>query len=82
MCIEFTNLNTAWSMDSYPFPSINNLINKGTGCKLLSFMDAYSGYNQIKMRQEDEDKETFITEQGIFCFNVMPLGLKNARATF
>ena len=50
--------------------------------KLLSFMDAYSGYNQIKMHPKDEDKTTFTTSCAIYCYKVMPFGLKNARATF
>jgi len=53
-----------------------------TGHKLLSFMDAYSGYNQIKMHPPDEDKTTFITSQGIYCYKMMPFGLKNVGATF
>ena len=52
------------------------------GHELLSFMDAYSGYNQINMHPEDEDKTMFITDQGIYCYKVMPFRLKNARATF
>lgn len=45
-------------------------------------MDAYSGYNQIKMKVEDEEKTTFVITQGTFCFQVMPFGLKNAGTTF
>nr|GEX29073.1 reverse transcriptase domain-containing protein [Tanacetum cinerariifolium] len=46
------------------------------------FLDAYNGYHQIKMAEEDEEKTTFITSQGIFCYSKMPFGLKNARATY
>ena len=49
---------------------------------MLSFMDAFSGYNQIKMDKEDQEKTSFITSQGLFCYKVMPFGLKNARATY
>ena len=52
------------------------------GHSLLSFMDAYSGYNQIRMSPEDEEKTSFITDQGTYCYRVMPFGLKNARATY
>jgi len=52
------------------------------GHELLSFMDAYSGYNQIKMHPPDEEKATFTTGQGIYCYKMMPLGLKNAGVTF
>jgi hypothetical protein len=52
------------------------------GCARLSFMDAYSGYNQIKLKKEDEEKTAFITPYGVFCYQVMPFGLKNAGATY
>jgi len=52
------------------------------GHELVSFMDAYSGYNQIKMHPEDEDKMVFITDRGIYCYMVMPFGLKDVGATF
>ena len=45
-------------------------------------MDAFSGYNQIKMDESDQEKTSFITSQGLFCYKVMPFGLKNARATY
>jgi hypothetical protein len=48
----------------------------------LSFLDAYLGYNQIKLKKEDEEKTTFITPYDIFCYQVMPFGLKNAGATY
>ena len=53
-----------------------------TGHELLSFMDAYSGYNQIKIHPPDEDNMTFITDQGIYCYKVMRFRLKNTKATF
>ena len=53
-----------------------------TGHKLLTFMDAFSGYNQIKMAKEDQEKTAFITSQGFYCYKVMPFGLKNAGATY
>ena len=52
------------------------------GHKLLTFMDAFSGYNQIRMTQEDQEKTAFITSQGLYCYKVMPFGLKNAGATY
>ena len=52
------------------------------GHKLLTFMDAFSGYNQIKMDEEDQEKTAFIMSQGLYCYKVMPFGLKNAGATY
>ena len=52
------------------------------GHELLSFMDVYSGYNQIHISPEDEDKTAFTTDRGLYCYKVMPFGLKNARATY
>lgn len=82
MCVDFANLNAACPKDSYPLPSIDTLVDRSVGNKILSFMDAYSGYNQVKMYKEDEKKTSFITEMGTFCYTVMPFGLKNAGATF
>jgi hypothetical protein len=52
------------------------------GCARLSFLDAYSGYNQIKLKKEDEEKTAFITPYSVFCYQVMPFSLKNAGATY
>ena len=45
-------------------------------------MDAYSGYNQIRMHEEDQEHTAFLTNQGLYCYKVMPFGLKNAGATY
>ena len=58
------------------------MVDSTAGHKLLTFMDAFSGYNQIKMVEEDQEKTTFITSQGLYCYKVMPYGLKNAGATY
>ncbi|KAI5311262.1 hypothetical protein L3X38_000370 [Prunus dulcis] len=50
--------------------------------ELLSFMDAYSGYNQIFMHPADSEHTAFITDRGLYCYNVMPFGLKNAGVTY
>ena len=50
--------------------------------QLLSFMDAFSGYNQIRMEDADQEKTFFDTSQGLFCYKVMSFGLKNAGATY
>ena len=82
MCVDFTDLNKACPKDSYPLPSIDALVDSAAGCKLLSFLDAFSGYNQIKMHPMDEEKTAFMTERSCYCYKVMPFGLKNAGATY
>ena len=52
------------------------------GNELLTFMGAFSGYNQLMMNPEDQEKTSFITKKGIYCYKVMPFGLKNAGATY
>jgi hypothetical protein len=61
---------------------IHQIIDLTAGCARLSFLDAYYGYNQIKLKKEDEKKTAFITRYGMFCYQVMPFGLKNAGATY
>ncbi|GAU35488.1 hypothetical protein TSUD_384430 [Trifolium subterraneum] len=72
----------AYPKDAYPLPNIDKLVDNSSGFKLLSFMDAYSGYNQIKMAEIDKKKTAFMTETGNYYYNVMPFGLKNAGATY
>jgi len=62
MCVEFKNLNKACPKDSYPLPSIDSLVDNASGCRLLSFLDVFSGYNQIRMHPKDESKTTFMVE--------------------
>jgi len=81
MCVDFTDLNKACPKDSYPLPSIDALVDNAFGCRLLSFLDAFSGYNQIMMYPRDECKTAFMTELSCYCYKVMPFGLKNAGAT-
>lgn len=82
MCVDFTDLNKACPKDSFPLPRINQLVDSTAGHKLLTFMDAFSGYSQINMAEEDQEKTAFITSQGLYCYKVMPFGLKNAGATY
>ncbi|KAK0585667.1 hypothetical protein LWI29_032085 [Acer saccharum] len=81
MCVDFTDLNKACPKDSFPLPRIDQLVATAKH-ETLSFMDAYSGYNQIKMHKPDEEKTTFTTDQGLYYYTVMPFGLKNAGATY
>uniref|UniRef100_A0A2N9GP47 Uncharacterized protein n=1 Tax=Fagus sylvatica TaxID=28930 RepID=A0A2N9GP47_FAGSY len=82
MCVDFTDLNKACPKDSFPLPRIDQLVDSTAGHKLLTFMDAFSGYNQIVMDEGDQEKTSFITSRGLFCYKVMPFGLKNAGATY
>jgi hypothetical protein len=82
MCVDFTDLNKACPKDPYPLPNIDRLIDGATGYKMLSFMDAYSGYNQIKMNPADAPHTAFMSNTCNYFYNVMPFGLKNAGATY
>ena len=82
MCVDFMNLNRACLKDNYPLPRIDTLVDSTTRHKLLSFMDAFSGYNQIKMSEDNQEKTSFVTSQGLFCYKVMSFELKNVGATY
>jgi hypothetical protein len=82
MCVDFTDLNKACPKDSFPLPRIDALVDSTSGYGLLSFMDAFSEYNQILMHPQDREKTAFITDRGLYCYKVMPFGLKNAGATY
>ena len=76
MCIDFTNLYKAYPKDSFLLPRIDQLVDTTVGHELLSFMDAYSGHNQILMYEPDEEHTSFITDRGLYCYKAMPFGLK------
>ena len=78
MCVDYTNLNKTCPKDPFALPRIDQVIDLTAGCELLCFLDAYSGYHQIKMKKEDQEKTSFITPFGAFCYVSMPFGLKNA----
>ena len=67
MCIDFRDLNKAWPKDSYPFLRINTLVDSTARHELLSFMDAFSGYNQIKMNEKDQEKTSSSPIKDIFA---------------
>ncbi|KAM2985926.1 hypothetical protein FF2_006268 [Malus domestica] len=82
MCVNYTDLNKGCPNDSFPLPLIDRLIDSTTGCELLSFMDAYSRYNQILMNLPDQEHTVFTTNRGLYCYKVMLFGLKNAETTY
>ena len=76
MCIDYSSLNKECPKDQFALPRIDQVIDSTTGCELLYFLDAYSGYHQIKMSVEDQEKTSFITPYGAFYYVTMPFGLK------
>ncbi|KAI0497291.1 hypothetical protein KFK09_020514 [Dendrobium nobile] len=82
MCTDYIDLNKACPKDSFPLPHIDQLVDTTSGHQMLSFMDAYSSYKQIKMNLTDEEATSFQTNRGLYCYRVMPFGLKNAGATY
>ncbi|XP_027157186.1 uncharacterized protein LOC113758608 [Coffea eugenioides] len=82
MCVDFTDLNKACPKDCFPLPRIDRLVDSTVGFDVLCFLDAFKGYHQIEMAEEDREKTSFITEEGTYCYRTMPFGLKNAGATY
>ena len=82
MCIDYTSLNKACPKDPFALPRIDQVIDSTAGCELLSFLDAYSVYHQIKLDLADALKTSFIMPFGAYCYITMPFDLKNAGATF
>ena len=82
MCVDFTDLNKACPKNSYPLPRVDVLVDSTAQHQLLSFMDAFSRYNQIRMDEMDQQKTSFVTSQALFRYKVMPFGLKNAGVTY
>jgi ribonuclease HI len=82
MCVDYTGLNKACPKVPYPLPRIDQIMDSTTGCEILSFLDAYSGYHQIRMKEFDQLATSFITPFGMYCYVTMPFGLRNAGATY
>ena len=82
ICIDYRDLNTACPKDEFSLPITDVMIDNTCGFKRITFMDGFSGYNQIKMYPEDEKHTSFRISLGVYCCTVMPFGLKNAGATY
>ena len=80
--MDFTNLNKACPKDSFPLSRIDQLMDVTSGQQLLSFMDAYPGYNQIPIHIPDQEHTSFIIDHRLYCYKVMPFGLKNSGVTY
>jgi hypothetical protein len=68
MCVDYTGLNKACSKVPYPLPRIDQIVDSTAGCETLSFIDAYSGYHQIKMKESDQFATSFITPFGTLYY--------------
>jgi hypothetical protein len=82
MCVDYTDLNKHCPKDHFRLPRIDQVVNSTAGCVLLCFLDCYSRYHQIALKEEDQIKTVFITPFGIYAYKTMSFGLKNAGATY
>jgi hypothetical protein len=82
VCVDYRDLNKACPKDNYPTPFIDQIIDNCAGSVVFSFMDGFSGYNQIEILPADQHKTAFICPWGTFAYRKLPFGLKNAGATF
>uniref|UniRef100_A0A1X7UZ01 Reverse transcriptase domain-containing protein n=1 Tax=Amphimedon queenslandica TaxID=400682 RepID=A0A1X7UZ01_AMPQE len=81
-CLDYQCINAVTHKDVFPLPRIDDLLYQLQGKCVFSTFDASSGYWQIPVRPESEEKTAFVTHEGLFQFEVMPFGLCNAPATF
>jgi hypothetical protein len=82
MCVDFTDLNKACKKDDFPLERVDKIVDDAANSEMLSLLDMFSGYHQIRVCKDDEEKTNFINPFGTFCFVRMPKGLKNAGCTF
>jgi hypothetical protein len=82
VCVDYHDLNKAFPKDNYPTPFIDQIIDNYAGSLIFSFMDGFSGYNQIEILPADQHKIAFIFPWGTFAYRKLPFGLKNVGATF
>jgi hypothetical protein len=82
MCVDYTDLNKHCPKDHFGLPRIDQVVDSMAGCVLLFFLDCYSGYHQIALKEEDQIKTAFITPYGTYAYKTMSFGLKNAGATY
>ena len=82
VCVDYRKLNAATVTDTFPLPFTDGVLDAVTGHEVYSFLDEFSGYNQIRMHPADQEKMAFVMEWGVFVAVVMMFGLKTASATF
>jgi hypothetical protein len=81
-CIDYRKLNAITKPDAYPLPRIDELLEKYETSKWFTSLDLAAGYHQIEMEELDKEKTAFICSKGLYEYNVMPFGLRNAPGTF
>eukprot|EP00253_Pinus_taeda_P026227 PITA_26227 len=82
VCVDYRALNKSTQKDHFPLPFIDQVLDSLSGKRFFSFLDGFSGYNQIKIAPQDQDKTTFTSPWGTFAYKVLPFGLCNAPTTF
>jgi hypothetical protein len=82
MCVDYTDLNKHCPKDYFGLPRIDQVVNSTAGCVLLCFLDCYSGYHQIVLKEENQIRTAFITPFGTYTYKTMSFGFKNAGATY
>ena len=82
MCVDYTNLNKHCPKDPFGLPQIDEVVDSTIGYELLSFLNCYSGYHQISLKEDDQIKTSFITPFGAYCYTTLSFGLKNIGATY
>ena len=82
VCIDYRKLNASTRKDHFPLPFVDQMLERVAGHEFYCFLDGYSGYNQIEIALEDQEKTTFTCPFGTFAFRKMPFGLCNAPGTF
>jgi hypothetical protein len=82
MCVDYTDVNKHCSKDPFGLPRIDEVIDSTAGCELLCFLDCYSGYHQIALKEEDQIKTSFMMPFGAYCYTTMSFRLKNAGVTY
>ena len=82
ICVNFTDLNKVCPKDPFPMPRIDQLVDATIGHPRISFLDAFQGYHQIALAENDQKKLAFLTPVGNYHYKVMPFGLKNVGSIY
>jgi hypothetical protein len=81
MCIDFTDLNKCYPKDDFPLSRMDKVVDSTAGCETMALLDYFSGYHQIWLRKQDDEKTSFVTPFSTYCYLRMLEGLKNAGPT-